>query len=166
MMVVRPDDHHNVKVLDFGVAKLCGDEELTRTGAVVGRAIAEQFEWEIGDRVPIQATIWPRQDGSRLWEFDIVGIYDGAEQATEMFGEQLGGTRLGGRGRIGYDDLGARSALGCQGEHGGTHAGDEGEGDDEKKRADEQPARGTHGGFFEPRKVSGRCWPAGGGPCP
>ncbi len=55
----------------------------TRTGAVVGRAIAEQFEWEIGDRVPIQATIWPRQDGSRLWEFDIVGIYDGAEQATD-----------------------------------------------------------------------------------
>jgi putative ABC transport system permease protein len=55
----------------------------TRTGAVVGRAIADQFEWEIGDRVPIQATIWPKSDGSRLWEFDIVGIYDGAEPATD-----------------------------------------------------------------------------------
>jgi putative ABC transport system permease protein len=55
----------------------------TRTGAVVGRAIADRFEWEIGDRVPIQATIWPKRDGSRLWEFDIVGIYDGAEPATD-----------------------------------------------------------------------------------
>ena len=55
----------------------------TRTGVVVGRAIADQFEWEIGDRIPIQATIWPKRDGSRLWEFDLVGIYDGAEPATD-----------------------------------------------------------------------------------
>jgi putative ABC transport system permease protein len=55
----------------------------TRTGAIVGRAIADQYGFEIGDRVPIQATIWMKRDGSRLWEFDIVGIYDGAEQATD-----------------------------------------------------------------------------------
>ena len=55
----------------------------TRTGVVVGRTLAEQFEWEIGDRIPIQATIWTKRDGSRLWEFDIVGIYDGAEQGTD-----------------------------------------------------------------------------------
>lgn len=55
----------------------------TRTGVVVGRALADKFEWEIGDRVPIQATIWIKRDGSRLWEFDVVGIYDGAEQATD-----------------------------------------------------------------------------------
>jgi len=54
-----------------------------RTGAVVGRAIADRFEWELGDRVPIQATIWPQRDGSRLWEFDIVGIYEGADPATD-----------------------------------------------------------------------------------
>jgi putative ABC transport system permease protein len=55
----------------------------TRNGVVVGRSIADRFEWEIGDRVPIQATIWFKRDGSRLWEFDIVGIYDGAEQGTD-----------------------------------------------------------------------------------
>ena len=55
----------------------------TRTGVVVGRTLAEQFEWEIGDRIPIQATIWFKRDGSRLWEFDVVGIYDGAEQGTD-----------------------------------------------------------------------------------
>ena len=55
----------------------------TRTGAIAGRAIADQFGWEIGDRIPIQGTIWPKRDGSRLWEFDLVGIYDGEEQATD-----------------------------------------------------------------------------------
>jgi len=56
----------------------------TRTGVIVGRALADRYEWEIGDRVPIQATIWSKRDGTRLWEFDIVGIYDGAEQGTDI----------------------------------------------------------------------------------
>ncbi len=55
----------------------------TRTGVVIGRTLAEQFEWEIGDRIPMQGTIWRKRDGSALWEFDVVGIYDGAERATD-----------------------------------------------------------------------------------
>jgi len=55
----------------------------TRTGAVVGRSIAERFGFEIGDKVPIQATIWPKTGNQLRWEFDIVGIYDGAEQGTD-----------------------------------------------------------------------------------
>jgi len=47
----------------------------TRTGAVVGRELAEQFGWKIGDRIPIQATIWTKADGGRTWEFDLVGIF-------------------------------------------------------------------------------------------
>ncbi len=58
--------------------------EETRTGAVVGRTIAERFEWSVGDRVPLQATIWPRQDGGRTWEFDIVGIYDSEDPAADL----------------------------------------------------------------------------------
>jgi putative ABC transport system permease protein len=54
-----------------------------RTGAVVGRRTADRFGWRVGDRVPIQATVWVRKDGSRLWEFDVVGIYDGAEEGTD-----------------------------------------------------------------------------------
>jgi putative ABC transport system permease protein len=47
-----------------------------RTGAIVGRSLAEQFGWKVGDRIPIQATIWTRKDGGRVWEFDIDGIFD------------------------------------------------------------------------------------------
>jgi putative ABC transport system permease protein len=42
---------------------------------VVGRELATQFGWKIGDRIPIQATIWTKADGGRTWEFDLVGIF-------------------------------------------------------------------------------------------
>ncbi|MFQ5663310.1 MAG: ABC transporter permease [Terriglobia bacterium] len=54
-----------------------------RTGAIAGRTTAERYGWKISDRIPIQATIWQRQDGSRTWEFVLEGIYDGAEEGTD-----------------------------------------------------------------------------------
>jgi putative ABC transport system permease protein len=55
----------------------------TRSGAVAGRGTAERFGWKVGDRIPINATIWTRQGGESTWEFDLVGIYDGAEKGTD-----------------------------------------------------------------------------------
>jgi putative ABC transport system permease protein len=55
----------------------------TRTAAVVGRSTANRFKWKIGDRIPLQSPIWRRPDGSDAWEFDLVGIYDGAKKATD-----------------------------------------------------------------------------------
>ncbi len=47
-----------------------------RQGAVIGRELAEQFSLQVGDRIPIQATIWTKMDGGRTWEFDIEGIFE------------------------------------------------------------------------------------------
>lgn len=47
-----------------------------RSGAIVGRTLAEQFGWQVGDRIPIQATIWTKKDGGRVWEFVIDGIFE------------------------------------------------------------------------------------------
>ena len=47
-----------------------------RTGAVVGRAIADQFGFKVGDRVPLTSTIWTNMDGNKSWEFDIEGIFE------------------------------------------------------------------------------------------
>lgn len=47
----------------------------TRTGVVVGHELAAKFGWKVGDRIPIQSTIWPQADGSRTWEFDLVGTF-------------------------------------------------------------------------------------------
>ena len=55
----------------------------TRSGAIAGRGTAERFGWKVGDRIPINATIWPREGGKRSWEFDLVGIYDGVEKGTD-----------------------------------------------------------------------------------
>jgi putative ABC transport system permease protein len=55
----------------------------TRTGAIVGRNTANRFHWKIGDKIPIQSTIWPQADGTRTWSFDIVGIFDGAKKGTD-----------------------------------------------------------------------------------
>lgn len=55
----------------------------TRTGAIVGRKLANQFGWKTGDRVPIRSNIWPKKDGNFVWDFEIVGIYDGKEKGTD-----------------------------------------------------------------------------------
>lgn len=47
----------------------------TRTGAIVGDSLARAFGWKVGDRIPLQATIFPQKDGSNTWLFDLVGIY-------------------------------------------------------------------------------------------
>ena len=47
----------------------------TRTGAVVGAALARKFHWKIGDKIPLQGTIFPQKGGSNLWVLDLVGIY-------------------------------------------------------------------------------------------
>lgn len=80
---VKPDEY-----LDMFPEFLLGEDEreawlATRTGAVIGRSLADRFGWQVGDSVPITATIWTRQGGERSWEFDIVGIYDGAEKGTD-----------------------------------------------------------------------------------
>jgi putative ABC transport system permease protein len=47
-----------------------------RQGALVGRDIATRYGWKIGDRVPIQATIWQPKQGN-TWYFNVDAIYDG-----------------------------------------------------------------------------------------
>jgi len=54
--------------------------ESTRTGMIVGRNLANQYGWKIGQKVPIGSNIFPQQDGSKNWTFDLVGIYDGKDE--------------------------------------------------------------------------------------
>lgn len=49
--------------------------QTTRTGAVAPAALLERFGWSIGDKIPIEADIYPQQDGNRIWVFDLVGSY-------------------------------------------------------------------------------------------
>jgi len=78
-----------------------------RTGAVVGAALARRFGWKVGDRIPIQGTIWRRADGSPTWEFTIDGIYEPAEKGvddTQLFFhyDYLDEARAFGEGLVGW----------------------------------------------------------------
>ena len=53
-----------------------------RQGAIVGADLAKRFGWKVGDRVPLQATIFRRPDG-KAWEFNICGIYDSANKGVD-----------------------------------------------------------------------------------
>lgn len=48
--------------------------EQTQDGAVVGQALAQRFGWKIGDTIPMQATIFPR-NGSNDWPLRLQGIF-------------------------------------------------------------------------------------------
>ncbi|MEC9357182.1 MAG: ABC transporter permease [Pseudomonadota bacterium] len=59
----------------------------TRTGAVVGEPLMEKYGWSVGDRIPIQSTIWTKaDDGTSNWEFDIVGTYNVSEDPNQANG--------------------------------------------------------------------------------
>jgi putative ABC transport system permease protein len=54
--------------------------EHNRTGLIVGRQLADQYGWKIGQKIPISSNIWPQKNGSKAWIFDLVGIFDGKDQ--------------------------------------------------------------------------------------
>jgi putative ABC transport system permease protein len=59
-----------------------------RTGAIVGLDTAKKYGFKVGQRVPINGTIYRRPDGGP-WEFTIDGIYDskikGADKTNFIF---------------------------------------------------------------------------------
>jgi putative ABC transport system permease protein len=57
-----------------------------RTGALVGKTLAERYHWKIGDRIPIQATFYRRKDGSKMWEFVVDGIYSASKKGLDTSG--------------------------------------------------------------------------------
>jgi putative ABC transport system permease protein len=48
-----------------------------RRGAIVGRKLADQYGWKVGDQIPLRGTIY-----SGTWTFNLRGIYDGKEPST------------------------------------------------------------------------------------
>ena len=50
-----------------------------RQGAVVGRKLADQYGWKVGDQIPLRGTIYPG-----TWTFNLRGIYDGVDKSTDQ----------------------------------------------------------------------------------
>jgi putative ABC transport system permease protein len=79
----------------------------TRTGAIVGRGLADRFGWKIGDRIPLVSPIWPKAGPNEAWEFEIVGIYDAGRKGADTSGfyfryDYFDEARQVGKGSIGW----------------------------------------------------------------
>ncbi len=45
-----------------------------RGSIIVGKGLAEQFKWKLGDRIPIKSNIFRQRNGSDTWDFTVAGI--------------------------------------------------------------------------------------------
>ena len=86
MFAVDPENF--VKVFD---ELLISDEDRdawfgNQQGLVAGRSIADTYGWKKGDRIPINSNIFSQQDGSRVWDFDVMAILEGADPQTDTNG--------------------------------------------------------------------------------
>ncbi|HTD11001.1 MAG TPA: ABC transporter permease [Steroidobacteraceae bacterium] len=53
----------------------------TRTAMIAGKLVADQYGWKVGQKIPIASNIYPQKNGTKAWAFDLVGIFDGKDEA-------------------------------------------------------------------------------------
>lgn len=56
-----------------------------RDRVLVGRALAEAQGWVVGQRATVTAFDTPREGGGRDWSFEIAGIFEGENAATDTY---------------------------------------------------------------------------------
>jgi putative ABC transport system permease protein len=61
----------------------------TRTAMVAGKLTADKYGWKVGQKIPLSSNIYPQKDGSKAWAFDLVGIYDGKDDAWKKQASQV-----------------------------------------------------------------------------
>ncbi|TYT27042.1 ABC transporter permease [Luteimonas viscosa] len=61
----------------------------TRDGILVGQQMMTRFGWKVGQRIPLQSTIFPNSDGTLNWSFEIVGVLRGKEGRSAGFTDAL-----------------------------------------------------------------------------
>ena len=61
----------------------------SRTGVLVGEGLVQRFHWKVGDRIPMQSTIFPDRSGSKNWVFDVVGIVHSGDKKSSGFFDQM-----------------------------------------------------------------------------
>jgi len=61
----------------------------TRTGVLVGEGLMQRFHWKVGDRIPMQSTIFPDRSGSKNWVFDISGVIHSTDKKAAGFFDQM-----------------------------------------------------------------------------
>jgi putative ABC transport system permease protein len=90
-----------------------------RTGILIGRAIADMFGWKPGDTVPLNSSIWRKQDGSFAWDVTVRAIFDvrngGDTRQIVLHQDYFEEAKAQGKGLVGWYvvkvDDGARAPI-------------------------------------------------------
>jgi putative ABC transport system permease protein len=53
-----------------------------RDSIMVGRALADQYGWTLGQQIPLSSSVWRRSSGGSTWPVVIRAIYDGKDAQT------------------------------------------------------------------------------------
>ena len=61
----------------------------TRTGILVGEVLMKRFGWKVGQKIPLQSTIFANSDGSKNWSFDIVGVMRAKDKKSGGWYDQM-----------------------------------------------------------------------------
>jgi putative ABC transport system permease protein len=46
----------------------------TQDGILAGETIVKKYGWKVGDKIPLQSQIFPNHQGSKNWNFNLVGV--------------------------------------------------------------------------------------------
>jgi putative ABC transport system permease protein len=105
-IAVRPQEYLDIYTeyaLSDEAKKRWFDE---RTGAIIGRSLADRYNFKVGDTIPVIPDIWQKKGGGS-WEFKVSGIYEAGTpgvDTTQMFFhyDYLDKSRSRGEGLVGW----------------------------------------------------------------
>ncbi|MBO9664640.1 FtsX-like permease family protein [Dokdonella sp.] len=63
--------------------------DTTPNGAVVGAVLAQKYGWKVGDKIPLQSNIFPNKEGSKNWNFDLVGIIHSKDEKNSWYDQMF-----------------------------------------------------------------------------
>ncbi len=85
-LAVLAVDHHNYFDIfdEYKIPKAQLKQwKKTRTGLVVGQAMADKQGWKLGDKIPLSSSIWMNREGSFTWQFTLSAIYQSNNTGTD-----------------------------------------------------------------------------------
>ncbi len=95
------DIYSDLKLSPASRAAWFGD----RRGAIIGKSLATQYGWRVGEVVPLKSNLWRDAQGSNVWDVRIDGIYSatgaGQDNLLLLHYKYLDERRVQRNGRVG-----------------------------------------------------------------
>ncbi|MDZ7628574.1 MAG: ABC transporter permease [Parvularculaceae bacterium] len=117
VFAVEPKTYYEVYKEDLQVTEEAKNAFFTeRTAMLAAEPVAEKWGWKVGDTIPLNSNIFSQADGSRVWDFKLVGTIPtppGSSQTGSVLinYDYFNETISFGRDRIGWIALLTQSAA-------------------------------------------------------